>query len=44
VVEILEYMAIELLGIVDCYLLWYSKVAYYVLLEEPFESRYDYVD
>jgi hypothetical protein len=36
VAEIIEYITIKLLIIVDCYLSWYSKPANYLLPKEPF--------
>jgi hypothetical protein len=42
--EILEYMIVELLGVVNCYLFGCPKMAYYVLPEESLESRCGYVD
>jgi hypothetical protein len=42
--EILENVAIKLLGIIDCYLSGDPKAAYYVLPEESFEPWCCYVD
>jgi hypothetical protein len=44
VVEILEYVAIELLGIVNNYLSGYSKMTYYILLEESLKPCCCYID
>jgi hypothetical protein len=37
-------VAVELLAVVDCYLLRHSKTAYYVLPEKSLQSRGCYVE
>jgi hypothetical protein len=44
VAEILEDVAIKLLGAIECYLFRHPKAAYYVLPEKSFEPHYCYVD
>jgi hypothetical protein len=44
IAEIFEDIIVELLGIIDRYLFWYSKPADYVLTEESFEPCYSYID
>jgi hypothetical protein len=36
VVEILEYVTVELLGVVNCYLSRHSEMTYYVLSKKTF--------
>jgi hypothetical protein len=39
VAKILEYVTIELLGIVNCYIFSHSEMTYYVLLEKSHKPR-----